>query len=57
MVIPEEPEVIEATAAPSRPASARAAAEARMLEAPADLWEGAPEAIEAAAREPAQEAR
>jgi recombinational DNA repair protein RecT len=56
MVIPEEPEVIEATAAPSRPASALAAAEARMLEGPAELWD-APEALEAAAREPAQEAR
>ena len=39
MMLPEEPDAIEVTAAPSRPASALAAAESRMLEAPADLWE------------------
>ena len=56
MVLPDEPEAIEVSATPSRPASALAAAEARMLEAQPDLWDGAPEAIEAAAGA-AQEAR
>jgi recombinational DNA repair protein RecT len=60
MHIPDEEGVIleaEAEAVTRSPGGRLAAAEARMLEGPADLWEGAPEALEAAAREPAQEAR